>query len=44
MALDIGRLSWVVLQGTLTPMRSLIPRGTSCWTDVDKRRALAEPC
>jgi ABC-type transport system substrate-binding protein len=35
MALDMDKLSRVVLQGTLTPMKSLIPRGTTCWTDVD---------
>jgi hypothetical protein len=28
------KLSRVVLQGTLTPMKSLIPRGTSCWQEV----------
>jgi ABC-type transport system substrate-binding protein len=35
MALDMDKLSRVVLQGTLTPMTSLIPRGATCWTDVD---------
>lgn len=31
MALDMDKLSRVVLAGTLTPMRSLIPRGVDCW-------------
>lgn len=35
MALDMDKLSRVVLQGSLTPMKSLIPRGTDCWTDVN---------
>ncbi|MBK9945013.1 MAG: peptide ABC transporter substrate-binding protein [Kouleothrix sp.] len=48
MALDMDKLSRVVLQGTLTPMKSLIPRGTACWQeasnwpafDPEKARAL----
>jgi ABC-type transport system substrate-binding protein len=48
MALDMDKLSRVVLQGTLTPMKSLIPRGVDCWQeasnwpafDPEKARAL----
>lgn len=39
MALDMDQLSRVVLQGTLTPMTSLIPRGTTCWTDASNAPA-----